>query len=155
VIVAPTFARLFTVAVVLLSIGCNNDYNSNPNDPSQVKIEFTVTDLVVGTGNPAAVGNVATVNYSGWLYNSGGPESKGKQFANSQDAGMTPAVVTIGRLEYITGFEQALLGMRVGGKRRAYIPSDLGYGAAGAGNGAIPPNAALVYEIEMMSLVQQ
>jgi FKBP-type peptidyl-prolyl cis-trans isomerase FkpA len=150
-IASQPFRRLLVLAAILFASSCTDDYNSNPNDPSQVKIEFTVTDLVVGTGNAAVVGNVATVNYAGWLYNSGGPESKGKQFASSVDAS---TVVTIGRLQYIPGFEQALLGMRVGGKRRAYIPSDLGYGSGGAGNGAIPPNAALVYEIDMMSLVQ-
>jgi len=153
-IASQPFRCLIVLAAVLLGSSCNDDYNDNPNDPSQVNIEFTVTDLVVGNGNPAAVGNVATVNYAGWLYNSGGPESKGKQFADSVAAN-TPAVVTIGRLQYIPGFEQALIGMRVGGKRRAYIPSDLGYGSAGSGNGTIPPNAALVYEIDMMSLVQQ
>jgi FKBP-type peptidyl-prolyl cis-trans isomerase FkpA len=153
VIVSRIIAYVVVLAVAVFSAACNDDYNSNPNDPSQVKIEFTVTDLVVGNGNPAAVGNVATVNYAGWLYNSGGPESKGRQFADSVAAN-TPAVVTIGRLQYIPGFEQALLGMRVGGKRRAYIPSDLGYGPGGAGDGAIPPNAALVYEIDMVGLVQ-
>jgi FKBP-type peptidyl-prolyl cis-trans isomerase FkpA len=141
------------VALAVLTSGCNNN-NSNPNDPSQVKIEFTTTDLVVGTGNAAVVGNVATVNYTGWLYNGGNPESKGTWFDSSLQPGRTPLVVTIGRLQTIPGFEQGLLGMRVGGKRRVYIPSDLAYGPAGAGNGVIPPNAALVFEIDMVSLVQ-
>jgi FKBP-type peptidyl-prolyl cis-trans isomerase FkpA len=154
VIACRTITSVAVLAAVVLSASCNDDYNSNPNDPSQVKIEFTTTDLVVGTGNAAAVGNVATVNYAGWLYNSGGPESKGRQFADSA-MGNTPAVVTIGRLLFLPGFEQALLGMRAGGKRRAYIPSDLAYGPAGEPNGGIPPNAALVFEIDMLSLVQQ
>ena len=141
------------VAMAVLAAGCNSD-NSNPNDPSQVKIEFTVTDLVVGTGNPAVVGNTATVHYTGWLYNGGNPESKGTRFQSSLDPGGMPVVVTIGRLQTLPGFEQGLLGMRVGGKRRVYIPSDLAYGPGGAPP-AIPPNAALVFEVEMVSLVQQ
>jgi FKBP-type peptidyl-prolyl cis-trans isomerase FkpA len=155
-IAVNSFSRLLIVAVVLSAIGCdNNSNNSNPNDPSQVNIQFTVTDLVVGTGNPAVVGNVATVNYTGWLYNGGGPESKGRQFDTSMQPGRNPETITIGRLQFIPGFEQALLGMRVGGKRRAYVPSDLAYGPQGAGNGVIPPNAALVFEIDLVSLVQQ
>jgi len=150
-------ARAFLIiAVAFVTAACDSNNNGgNPNDPSQVNIQFTVTDLVVGTGNPAAVGNVATVNYTGWLYNSGGTDSKGRQFDTSLDPGETPLVVTIGRLQFLPGFEQALLGMRVGGKRRAYIPSDLAYGPAGAGQGVIPPNAALVFELDMVSLVQQ
>jgi FKBP-type peptidyl-prolyl cis-trans isomerase FkpA len=154
VIAAHPFQRLLILAVALLAIGCDQNNNSNPNDPSQVNIQFTVTDLVTGTGNPAVVGNVATVNYTGWLYNSGGPESKGRQFDTSLQPGRNPEVVTIGRLQTIPGFEQALIGMRVGGKRRAYIPSDLAYGPQGAGQGIIPPNAALVYEIDLVSLQQ-
>jgi FKBP-type peptidyl-prolyl cis-trans isomerase FkpA len=153
-IAARRIKRLLILVVVFLALGCDSN-NTNPNDPSQVNIQFTVTDLVVGTGNPAVVGNVATVNYTGWLYNGGGPESKGRQFDTSLQPGRTPEVITIGRLQSIPGFEQALLGMRVGGKRRAYIPSDLAYGPQGAGNGIIPPNAALVFEIDMVALVQQ
>lgn len=153
-IAAHPFKRPLLLAVALLAIGCNSD-NSNPNDPSQVNIQFTVTDLVVGTGsNPAVVGNVATVNYTGWLYNSGGPESKGRQIDTSLQAGRNPEVITIGRLQFIPGFEQALIGMRAGGKRRAYIPSDLAFGPQGAGQGIIPPNAALVYEIDLVALQQ-
>jgi FKBP-type peptidyl-prolyl cis-trans isomerase FkpA len=145
---------LVVLAVVLVAGGCESDINTNPNDPSQVNIEFTVTDLTVGTGNPAVAGNVATVDYIGWLYNAAGPESKGRQFGSSMEAGGMPQVITIGRLQFLPGFEQALLGMRVGGKRRAYVPSELAYGPSGAGNGVIPPNAALVFEIDMVNLEQ-
>jgi FKBP-type peptidyl-prolyl cis-trans isomerase FkpA len=145
---------LIVLIVACCASGCNNDYNSNPTDPSQVNIEFTVTDLTVGTGDPAVAGNVATVNYTGWLYNAAGTESKGRQFGSSMDPGGTPQVITIGRLQFLPGFEQALLGMRVGGRRRAYVPSNLAYGPSGSGNGVIPPNAALVFEIDMVSLVR-
>jgi FKBP-type peptidyl-prolyl cis-trans isomerase FkpA len=144
---------ILLAAAALFAVGCNS-VDSNPNNPSQVNIEFTVTDLVVGTGNPAVVGNVATVNYTGWLYNSGGNESKGTQFDTSLQADRSPLVLTIGRLVNIPGFEQALIGMRVGGKRRAYIPSSLAYGPSGSGNGVIPPNAAVVFELDLLSLVQ-
>ena len=95
---------LLLVSLAALAAGCNNSNNSNPNDPSQVNIEFTTTDLVVGTGNPAVAGNVATVNYTGWLYNGGNPESKGAQFDTSLRPGAAPLNVTIGRLQRHPGF---------------------------------------------------
>ncbi|MSO57227.1 MAG: FKBP-type peptidyl-prolyl cis-trans isomerase [Acidobacteria bacterium] len=138
------------MALALLTIGCNRDSGS-PTDPSQVNIEFTTTDLVVGTGAQAAAGNALTVNYTGWLYNPQSTDSKGAQFDTS--IGKVPlAVSPLGRANFIPGFQQAIVGMRVGGKRRAYIPPGLAYGSAG--NGPIPPNASVVFEIELLTLVQ-
>lgn len=128
----------------LLAVGCNSD-GGTPTDPSQVNIEFATTDLAVGTGAAAAAGSVVTVRYTGWLYSSAGADSKGQQF----DSGTLPPI-TLGARSVIPGFEQGIAGMRVGGKRRVYIPSSLGYGAQGSG--PIPPNAALVFEIELLSL---
>ena len=150
---ASGFTRAVVVALALAAVACDNT-NSTPTDPSQVNIEFTTTDIVVGTGNPAVAGNVATVNYTGWLYNAAGTESKGRQFDTSLGPGGTPAVVTIGRRQTIAGFEAALVGMRLNGKRRVYIPSSMGYGPSGTSDGTIPPNAALVFEIDMIGLVQ-
>ena len=141
----------FLLILVAVCAAACEDSSANPTDPSQVNIEFTTTDLTVGTGNQAAVGNTVTVHYTGWLYNSSGNESKGTQFDTSLD-GDPPLQIVIGQRRVITGFEQALVGMRVGGKRRAYIPSGLAYGPSGSANGTIPPNAALVFEIEMVTL---
>ncbi len=143
---------LLVIAVALIASGCETG-NDTPVDPSDADIEYTLTDLVVGTGNPAAAGNVATFNYTGWLFNSSGTESKGRQFISSTQTG-TPFVVTIGRRQTLAGVEQALVGMRLGGKRRAYVPANLGYGPSGTQDGTIPPNAALVFEIELINLVQ-
>ena len=144
---------LLFVAVALLASGCDTA-NDTPIDPSDVDIEYTITDLVVGTGNPAAAGNVATFSYTGWLFNGSGTESKGRQFASSAQSGGAPLVVTIGRRQTLAGVEQALVGMRVGGKRRVYVPANLGYGPSGTSDGTIPPNAALVFELELVNLVQ-
>ncbi len=108
---------------------------------------------MVGTGDPAAVGNVATINYTGWLFNGSGTESKGRQFISSAQTG-APLVVAIGRRQTLPGVEQAIVGMRLGGKRRAYVPANLGYGPSGTSDGTIPPNAALVFELELINLVQ-
>jgi FKBP-type peptidyl-prolyl cis-trans isomerase FkpA len=138
------------MALALLTIGCDRDAG-NPADPSQVNIEFTTTDLVVGTGSQAVLGNTLTVNYTGWLYNPQGNDSKGVQFETSI-GGAPLSVAPLGGSNIIPGFQQALLGMRVGGKRRAYIPSSLAYGSAG--RGPILPNSAIVFEIEVLTLVQ-
>jgi len=144
--------KLFAcVALALLTIGCNNDSGGNPTDPSQVNIEFTTTDIVVGTGAQAAAGNAATVNYTGWLYNPAGTDSKGAQFDTS--IGRAPLqVAPLGGAAIIPGFQQAIVGMRVGGKRRVYIPPSLAYGSTGSG--PIPPNASIVFEIDLLTLVQ-
>jgi FKBP-type peptidyl-prolyl cis-trans isomerase FkpA len=146
--------KLFVcAALTVLAAGCNSD-NANPTDPSQVNIEFTTTDITVGAGAQAVAGNLATVGYTGWLYNAAGPESKGTQFGSSNDQGAGPLQVRLGAAQFLPGFEQGILGMRVGGKRRVYMPASLAYGSRGSGNGLIPPNAALVFEIDLLTLAQ-
>lgn len=143
---------LVMAAVALLAAGCN-DNGEGPTDPSQVNIQFTTTDLVTGTGAQAAAGNSVTVHYTGWLYNPAGTDSKGAQFDTSLD-GDPPLAVVLGVSNIIPGFQQGILGMSVGGKRRVYMPANLAYGASGSANGVIPPNASLVFEIELVTLVQ-
>ena len=88
-----------------------------------------------------------TVNYTGWLYDATKPDSKGPQFGTSGD---TPFSFSINNGEVIPGWDQGVLGMKVGGLRRLIIPPSLAYGAAR--NGPIPPNATLVFEIELLSV---
>jgi FKBP-type peptidyl-prolyl cis-trans isomerase FkpA len=142
-------------ALAILAVGCNSD-NGNPNDPSQVNIQFTTTEITVGSGPVAVAGNLATVGYTGWLYNSAGPESKGRQFGSSNDPPPNggPLDVRLGAGQFLPGFEQGILGMRVGGKRRVYMPASMAYGSSGSRDGTIPPNAALVFEVDLLTLVQ-
>ena len=133
----------FVVAALLVTAGCGS---KSPTDPSQVVIQFSATDLVVGTGAQAAAGNAVNVRYSVWLYNASNADNKG----NLMDAG-TYAFV-LGRGQAIAGFDQGVQGMRVGGKRRINVPASRAYGSAGSG--AIPPNAALVFEVELLELTQ-
>ncbi|MFM7460300.1 MAG: FKBP-type peptidyl-prolyl cis-trans isomerase [Burkholderiales bacterium] len=110
-------------------------------------------DTVVGAGSIAAVGSTARVHYSGWLFvpgKDGGPGSKGSKFDSSLDRN-DPFEFTIGQRRVIAGWEQGVDGMAIGGKRTLIIPPDLGYGARGAG-GVIPPNATLVFEIELLAI---
>jgi FKBP-type peptidyl-prolyl cis-trans isomerase len=123
-----------------------------PVYPSAVTA-LTKIDTVVGAGTIAAVGSTARVHYSGWLFvpgTNGGPGSKGNKFDSSLDRN-DPFEFTIGQRRVIAGWEQGVVGMAVGGKRSLIIPPDLGYGARGAG-GVIPPNATLVFEIELLAI---
>ena len=141
------------LAVALFAVACNSDGGGNPTDPSQVTVEFSVTDLVVGTGPQAAAGNAVTVHYTGWLYNPAGTNSKGTEFDTSL-GGKPPLNFVLAAANIIPGFQQGVVGMRVGGKRRIYIPPNLAYGSTGSQDGRIPPNASIVFEIELMTLVQ-
>ena len=143
---------LMALAVALAAAGCNSDGGGSPTDPSQVNIEYSFSDLTVGTGPQAGVGSSVTVNYTGWLYDPAGTASKGFQFDSSLNPGRTPYPVLIGARQVIPGFEQGIVGMQVGGKRRIYIPPSLAYGSSGSQDGSIPPNASVVFEIELMTL---
>jgi peptidylprolyl isomerase len=106
------------------------------------------TDTLVGTGVDVTAGKVVKVNYTGWLYDASVAGFKGAQFETT--VGKTPFSFTIGTGAVIAGWDQGVLGMKVGGKRTLYIPASLGYGAAGGGS-AIPPNSGLVFDIEVVS----
>jgi FKBP-type peptidyl-prolyl cis-trans isomerase FkpA len=105
-------------------------------------------DLVVGTGAQASAGQQVTVHYTGWLQNPDG--SAGKKFDSSLDRGQ-PFNFPLGAGRVIRGWDEGVAGMKVGGKRKLIIPAELGYGARGAG-GAIPPNATLIFDVELLGV---
>lgn len=100
-------------------------------------------DVVPGTGDEARTGQRVTVHYTGWLTN-------GQKFDSSRDRN-DPFQFGLGRRQVIAGWDEGVAGMRVGGQRRLIIPSDLGYGARGA-PGAIPPNATLIFDVELLKV---
>jgi len=107
--------------------------------PSGLKYE----DLQPGTGDAAKAGNSVDVHYTGWLTN-------GTKFDSSLDRGQ-PFTFKLGAGMVIKGWDEGVAGMQVGGKRKLTIPPALGYGARGAG-GVIPPNAELVFEVELLKI---
>ena len=104
-------------------------------------------DTQVGTGATPKTGQICVMHYTGWLYEGG---AKGKKFDSSLDRGQ-PFEFPIGTQRVIAGWDEGVATMKVGGKRTLIIPPQLGYGARGAG-GVIPPNATLIFEVELLGV---
>jgi FKBP-type peptidyl-prolyl cis-trans isomerase FkpA len=113
---------------------------SLPSGPAKLEVE----DVVAGSGRQANTGDTVHVQYTGTLTN-------GKKFDSSYDHGGDPFKFTLGKGEVIKGWDQGVVGMKVGGKRRLRIPSDLGYGEKGSPPN-IPAGAGLVFDVELVSV---
>jgi FKBP-type peptidyl-prolyl cis-trans isomerase FkpA len=120
---------------------------SSPTGPSN-NAPYAQTDLRAGTGVLAESGHLLTVNYTGWFYSTGATDHKGVEFDSSTGRGSF--TFTLGAGEVIKGWEQGVTGMRVGGLRRLVIPPSLAYGSVRYG--PIPPNATLLFEIELVDV---
>jgi FKBP-type peptidyl-prolyl cis-trans isomerase len=147
-------ARVWVVqAALLLSLGSGSIAADNQEIKKETKnmAEQTVTtesglkylDVTVGTGRLAELGDTASVHYTGWL-------ADGKKFDSSVDR-KEPFSFRLGAGQVIKGWDEGVMGMKIGGKRKLTIPPQLGYGARGAG-GVIPPNATLTFDVELLDL---
>jgi FKBP-type peptidyl-prolyl cis-trans isomerase FkpA len=122
----------------------------NPSNLSATVTDLQITDVKQGTGAEAQSGKPVLVHYTGWLYDSTAPEGKGAKFDSSRDRGV-PFGFFLGSGKVIKGWDQGVVGMKVGGQRRLVIPPQLGYGERGAG-GVIPPNATLIFDVELIEV---
>jgi FKBP-type peptidyl-prolyl cis-trans isomerase len=109
-----------------------------------------MTDTKLGSGAEAAAGKQVTVHYTGWLYDGAAADRHGSKFDSSRDRN-DPFAFRLGARQVITGWDQGVAGMKVGGSRTLVIPAALAYGSRGAG-GAIPPNATLVFDVELLDV---
>jgi FKBP-type peptidyl-prolyl cis-trans isomerase FkpA len=111
--------------------------------PSTTPTGLIIDELVTGEGATAAAGQRVSVHYTGWL-------TTGKKFDSSKDRN-DPFEFRLGAGQVIRGWDEGVQGMKVGGSRKLTIPPELAYGARGAG-GVIPPNATLVFEVELLGI---
>ena len=111
------------------------------------------TAMAIHAEPPAAAppGMVVIVHYTGWLYDPSAQDLRGRQFDSSRERGQ-PFSFHLGSGHVIRGWEQGIPGMKVGGTRRLVIPPELAYGSKGAGNGVIPPDATLLFEVELLAV---
>jgi FKBP-type peptidyl-prolyl cis-trans isomerase FkpA len=136
------------VALALVVAGCSSNNPTAP--PWVVSVPFSSSDVVAGTGDEAIVGKVVVVDYAGWLYNASMAESKGPLFDTSFSRDVFSFELGAGAV--IRGWDQGVPGMKVGGQRRLVVPPSLAYGSTG--NGPIPPDATLVFDIYLLGVFE-
>jgi FKBP-type peptidyl-prolyl cis-trans isomerase FkpA len=147
-----------TICMAALLAGCSQqgaetkvgDVTKQAAAPEAAPVtELQKIDVVKGTGEGISQGQTALVHYTGWLYQPGAPENKGTKFDSSRDRG-EPFPFTIGAGQVIRGWDEGVQGMQPGGQRRLIIPAELAYGEPG--RGPIPPNAPLVFDVELLEI---
>jgi len=122
------------MVIMLLVAGCSKD-------DKKMNGELIIEDIIVGQGAEAVKYSIVTVNYTGWL-------EDGTKFDSSLNPGREPLRFTLGAGQMIQGFDQGIVGMKVGGKRKLTIPPNLGYGSQD--KGIIPPNSTLIFELDLL-----
>jgi FKBP-type peptidyl-prolyl cis-trans isomerase len=145
---------VFVIAIVICvaaAVFAQSSKKAGNSSPTKVTGDGTKTadglqywDLKVGTGATATAGQSAKVHYTGWL-------TDGKKFDSSLDRGEPFTVEPLGTAPVIKGWNEGIIGMKIGGKRQLRIPGDLAYGAQGY-PGVIPPNATLIFDVQLLGL---
>jgi FKBP-type peptidyl-prolyl cis-trans isomerase FkpA len=147
---SKTLLSILFFGGLLLSMNTHayKEHATSPNADNAATLEKI--DVKVGTGEEAVVGKTVNVHYTGWLYDAAAEDKKGEKFDSSHDrANYFSFLLGSGRV--IKGWDQGVQGMKVGGQRTLIIPPSMAYGAQGAG-GIIPPNATLIFDVELISL---
>jgi len=149
--------KRFTIASLLLisTVACGGSTpTSEPTEGAPMADtgvnELQMVDTKVGDGAEARPGRVVRVHYTGWLFDAAKGDTRGEKFDSSKDRN-EPFEFPLGGGQVIPGWDQGFAGMKVGGTRVLTIPPAMGYGARGAG-GVIPPNATLVFEVELLEV---
>jgi FKBP-type peptidyl-prolyl cis-trans isomerase len=146
------FALLACVALIAACSGKSEPpaAATAPAPAASPVTELQILTLTPGTGATVGGGQIAVVQYTGWLYETGATDHKGKEFDSSRN-GRQAFKFPVGTGSVIKGWDQGVAGMKVGETRRLTIPPQLAYGDAGAG-GVIPPGATLVFDVELVGI---
>ena len=128
--------QIITFAVMLIAVSCSKEKQTMSNG-------LVIEDLKIGDGQEVEKFNIVTVNYTGLSEN-------GTKFDSSLNPGRTPFRFTVGAGQVIKGWDEGLMGMKIGGKRKLTIPPELGYGSRD--NGPIPANSTLIFEIDLLTI---
>jgi FKBP-type peptidyl-prolyl cis-trans isomerase len=148
------FSKLSLLICAVLAAACGSKSEAPPPaatpPPANIVTGLQKTTLKPGTGAAIGGGQIAVVQYTGWLYEAGAADHKGKQFDSSRDR-REPFKFPLDTGSVIKGWDQGVVGMKVGESRRLVIPPELAYGDAGAG-GVIPPGATLVFDVELVGI---
>jgi FKBP-type peptidyl-prolyl cis-trans isomerase FkpA len=148
----PQLLTITLLLAALAAVGCKAESTSPQENTAMTQniTELQKIDTQVGTGREAEAGFNVTVHYTGWLYDANAEGGKGKKFDSSLDRN-SPFNFFLGGGQVIQGWDEGVQGMKIGGKRTLIIPSEMGYGARGAG-GVIPPNANLIFDVELLDV---
>lgn len=138
--------RVFIACLTVLAAACGDDSPTAPSLPPTGTAPYSQTDLVVGTGAEVQPGQRITVVYTGWLYSDTASENKGAIFNGPNQA------ASFELNGVIAGWRQGIPGMRIGGVRRLVVPPELAYGNTTPEPGLIPPNATLIFEVDLVSI---
>lgn len=128
--------HIITLAILLITVSCSKEKQTMSNG-------LVIEDIKIGDGQEVEKFNIVTVNYTGLL-------EDGTKFDSSLNPGRTPFRFTVGAGQVIKGWDEGLIGMKVGGKRKLTIPPELGYGSRD--NGPIPANSTLIFEIDLLGI---
>jgi FKBP-type peptidyl-prolyl cis-trans isomerase FkpA len=152
----PDFARIATAVAAWMGLAAAGMTQEPAAQPAPAptpapEAALLVTDIVPGVGDEAFPGMIVIVHYTGWLFDPAAADQRGKQFDSSRERGR-PFSFPLGGGRVIRGWEQGIPGMKVGGTRRLVIPPALAYGGRDIGNGLIPPNSTLLFEVELLAV---
>jgi len=146
-------AQIGLLVCIALAAACSGKSDAPPGAPAAAANPVTSLQMVTlkpGTGAVVGGGQIAVVQYTGWLYEAGAADHKGKEFDSSRN-GRQAFKFPVGTGSVIKGWDQGVAGMKIGESRRLVIPPELGYGDSGAG-GVIPPGATLVFDVELVGI---